>query len=125
MFKFYKCSKCGSIVLKVNDIGCPPSCCGEKMDLLEPNTVDAAVEKHVPAVECDGAKVTVKVGAVEHPMTDVHYISYIILETSDKFMVKELTAADKPEAVFMMAEGEKSVAAYEYCTLHGFWKAEI
>jgi superoxide reductase len=35
-----------------------------------------------------------------------------------------LTASDKPEAEFDLG-GEKPIAAYEMCNLHGFWKAEI
>ena len=31
----------------------------------------------------------------------------------------------KPEAVFVLAEGEEVVAAYEYCNLHGFWKGTL
>ena len=29
------------------------------------------------------------------------------------------------EAVFALAEGEKPVAVYEYCNLHGLWKKEL
>ena len=36
-----------------------------------------------------------------------------------------LTPADKPEAVFAVAEGDKAVAVYEYCNLHGLWKVEL
>jgi len=28
-----------------------------------------------------------------------------------------------PEAVFAIADGDEFVAAYEYCNLHGLWKA--
>ena len=31
----------------------------------------------------------------------------------------------RPEAVFKLVEGEKALAAYEYCNLHGLWKAEV
>ena len=36
----------------------------------------------------------------------------------------DLKPGDKPEAVFALADGETVVAAYEYCNLHGLWKAE-
>ena len=49
---------------------------------LIPNTVDAAYEKHVPAIEHHGDSVLVKVGSVAHPMLDVHYITFIVLETA-------------------------------------------
>ena len=92
---------------------------------LVPNTTDGAHEKHVPAVEIDGNKVTVTVGEVEHPMMDAHYIQWIILETNMGRARRELKPGAKPQAVFMLAEGEEPVAAYEYCNLHGFWKKEL
>ena len=29
------------------------------------------------------------------------------------------------DAEFILAEGDRAVAAYEYCNLHGLWKADI
>lgn len=92
--------------------------------LLKANTVDAAKEKHVPVIEVEGKKVLVKVGEVEHPMTDVHYISHIALETNKGVRIVEKKPGEKPVAEFVLEEGEKPLAAYEYCTLHGFWKKE-
>ena len=91
-------------------------------DLLTPNTTDGAYEKHVPVIEQQGDHVTVKVGSVPHPMLDVHWIEWIILETQSGFQKKDLTPDDKPEADFAVTE--PIVAAYEYCNLHGLWKAE-
>ena len=50
MKKLYKCMHCGNIIEMVEDKGVPVVCCGEKMVLLDPNTTDAATEKHVPVV---------------------------------------------------------------------------
>ena len=66
--KFYICNHCGNIIAYVKSSGVPVVCCGEKMQELVPNTTDAAVEKHVPVIQIDGAKVTVTVGSAEHPM---------------------------------------------------------
>jgi superoxide reductase len=125
MLEMYRCSLCGNIVIMGYKGGGTLSCCGQDMELLKPNTVDAAQEKHVPVVTVDGDKVTVKVGSVEHPMTPEHYIGSILLETSRSLQVKYMKPTDKPEAEFVLAPGEKAVAAYEYCTLHGLWKTEI
>ena len=89
---------------------------------LIPNTTDAAGEKHVPVIEAAGDTVTVKVGSVEHPSLDAHYIEVIVLVTESGMQMKWLKPGMKPEAVFKTAE--KVVAAYEYCNLHGLWKAE-
>lgn len=125
MVKLYRCAHCGNIVEMVEDKGVKVVCCGEPMQLLNPNTTDAATEKHVPVVEASGNKVVVKVGSVEHPMTEEHHISFIILETDKGVQKKYLDPTGKPEAEFVLADGEKAVAAYEYCNLHGFWKAAL
>ncbi|MFZ2243363.1 MAG: desulfoferrodoxin family protein, partial [Blautia wexlerae] len=31
---------------------------------------------------------------------------------------------NKPEAEFFLADGETLTAVYEYCNIHGLWKAE-
>ena len=124
MLKFYKCAHCGQIILKVKETPVPVVCCGEPMKQLVPNTTDAANEKHVPVVEVNGNTVNVKVGSVEHPMLDVHYIEWIVLETTNGYQVKKLNPGQKPEAIFVLAEGEEVVCAYEYCNLHSLWSTK-
>ena len=123
--KFYRCEKCGKIVEMIKSSPCPTMCCGEAMVEMVPGTSDGAHEKHVPAVTVDGNTVNVKVGEVEHPMMDAHYIMWIALETKQGVQRKSLNPGEKPEAVFALAEGDEAVVAYEYCNLHGLWKAEI
>ena len=125
MIKLYKCNHCGNIVKMVVDKGVTPACCGEPMQLLEPNTTDAATEKHVPLIKEEGNKVIVNVGSAEHPMSEEHHIAFILLETNKGVQEKHLDPTGKPEAEFVLADGAKAVAAYEYCNLHGFWKATI
>ena len=90
---------------------------------LKPFEVDGAKEKHVPVVNKDGVKVGIFVGEVAHPMQDVHFIEWISIETNKGFQVKYLNPEDKPEASFLLLEGEELIAAYAYCNLHGLWKA--
>ena len=123
--KFYRCEKCGKIVEMIKSSPCPTMCCGEPMVELVPGTSDGAYEKHVPAVTVNGSKIIVKVGEVEHPMLEAHYIMWIALETKQGIQRKALNPGEKPEAVFAIAEGDEAVAAYEYCNLHGLWKADI
>lgn len=87
------------------------------------NTVDAAQEKHVPVIEVAGDTVTVKVGSVEHPMLDAHYIEFIVLVTEGGMQMKWLKPGMKPEATFKTID--KPVSAFEYCNLHGLWKADV
>lgn len=124
MAKFYICSHCGNIAQLVKNVGVPVFCCGQKMEELTANTVDAAQEKHVPVVTVNGNEVLVKVGEVTHPMTEEHLITWIYLETDKGGYIRNLTAQDAPEAKFVLTD-EKPVAVYEYCNLHGLWKAEV
>ena len=118
--KFFKCPDCGTVLIPDRSEDFAP----KKLVELVPNTTDAAGEKHVPVITVDGSCVRVAVGAVEHPMLDAHYITFIVLETSQGYQKRDLKPGEKPEAVFALAEGETAVAAYEYCNLHGLWKAE-
>ena len=79
----YQCPDCGYIVEVVNpgspdlicsgeafaatcvEVAAGLECCGKKMIKLEPNTVEASQEKHLPVVTIEGNIVKVKVGSVE------------------------------------------------------------
>ena len=122
--KSYICSQCGNIVYKVKDSKVPVFCCGKPMNELTANTVEASVEKHLPVVEVEDNVVRVTVGAVEHPMAEEHFIEWIYLETENGGQYKKLTPGQVPAAVFTVT-GDKAVAAYAYCNLHGLWKTDI
>ena len=123
MAKFYKCNHCGNVIGKVVDSKVPVVCCGEKMEELVANTVDASAEKHVPVVtKVDDCTIKVEVGSVPHPMTPEHHISFIYVETENGGQRKALKPGRDPGATFCVGD-EKVVAVYEYCNLHGLWKA--
>ena len=122
VLEVYKCNICGNIVELFISGGGPLACCGEAMQLLTENTVDASKEKHVPVIEKGDGKVTVKVGAVPHPMEEAHYIQWIEVIDGDKISRKMLKPGEAPEATFCVKSDQ--VVAREYCNLHGHWKAE-
>lgn len=122
--KLLYCTHCKKIVEVVNDNKVPVICCGEPMKEIVPNSTEAAVEKHLPVISEENGVVKVTVSTVTHPMTAEHYITNIWLETNKAIYKKVLSPDLAPEAQFILAEGEKAVAAYEYCNLHGLWKAE-
>lgn len=123
--KFYICEHCGNIIGKIHDSGVPVVCCGQKMTQLIPGTVEASAEKHIPVAAVEGNTVRVEVGAVAHPMVEEHYISWIYLQTTSGGQRKNLTPGSAPSVTFALTDGEKSVAVYAYCNLHGLWKADI
>ena len=120
--KFYRCKKCGKIIAIVKGSPCPTMCCGEAMEEMIPGTTDASQEKHVPVYEVKDGKVIVTVGAVEHPMTEAHYIEWVSLQTKYGNQRKALEPNDAPEVCFRICDGDEVEAVYAYCNLHGLWK---
>ncbi|MDR0851215.1 MAG: desulfoferrodoxin [Clostridiales Family XIII bacterium] len=122
--KIYRCNHCGLIVEPINGVSVVPVCCGDKMEVVVANTTDAAQEKHVPVIEKNGNTVTVKVGSVAHPMLEEHFIQWIVLNSGKVTQRAVLSPGEAPEAVFTVADASAPLTAYEYCNLHGLWKAE-
>lgn len=120
--KFLKCMHCGTIVAVVKDSGVPVVCCGETMREIKAGEMDAAVEKHVPVYEVAGNIANVTVGEAEHPMLPEHYIEWIMMQTEQGNQRKELRPGEAPKASFALCDGDKVIAVYTYCNLHGLWK---
>ena len=120
-YQVYKCEACGNIVEVLHGGGGELVCCGEAMQLLTENTVDAAKEKHVPVIEKVDGGYKVSVGAVAHPMEEKHYIEWIELIADGATYRKYLEPGAVPEAVFTVTAA--TVNAREFCNLHGLWKA--
>ena len=118
--KFYICKKCGKMIAMVK-LRCDTFCCGEEMQEIIPNTSDGAKEKHVPVFEQVGNIINVKVGDVEHPMLDNHYIEWIMVETKEGNQRKTLKPGEKPCASFALVEGDELIAVYAYCNLHSLF----
>ena len=123
--RFYICEHCGNIIGKIKDSGVSVVCCGQKMTPIIPGTVEASIEKHLPVVKYEGNTVTATVGSVLHPMSEEHSISWIYLETNVGGQRRNLSPTDAPVASFALTDGEKPIAVYAYCNLHGLWKTEI
>ena len=123
--KFYRCSICGNIIVKIIDSGVNPVCCGKSMEELVAKTSDMGMEKHVPAVtKIDDHTLKVEVGSVPHPMVDEHFIQWIYLETETGGQFVNLTPQSQPVALFDISQC-KPVAVYEFCNLHGLWKKSL
>jgi len=118
----YKCSGCGVVVESLWDGEESLSCCGNEMKELVANTTDGAKEKHVPVIERDGKKVTVKVGSAAHPMTKEHYILFVELIAGDTVMRHNFKVGDTvAEATFYVEDENVELKAREFCNLHGLW----
>lgn len=120
--QLWRCLICGNVVEVTYVGGGELVCCGQPMQLLAENTVDAAVEKHIPVITDLGDKIEVKVGSVPHPMEAKHYITFIEVLTDTKVIRKELKPGDEPKAIFNI-KMDKVKEVREYCNVHGLWKA--
>ena len=122
--RFFTCEECGTMFEYIGEAEASAMCNGQKITEVIPGTTDGAHEKHIPVVKVDGDRVIVDVGTVEHPMMEEHFIQWVVIETTNGSQRKMLHYQDKPKAEFKLTDGEKFVAAYEYCNLHGLWKAQ-
>lgn len=117
-----KCAHCGALVKVLEDCncgGCGIQCCGEEMKKVEPNSVDAAVEKHVPVYEIIDDKIKVN---VNHVMEDEHFIEWISMVTDKKEITVKFNPGEKAECQFCYVEGAK---LYAYCNKHGLWQTIV
>jgi superoxide reductase len=117
----YKCGVCGNIIEVLHAGKGNLVCCGQPMNLLVENTVDAAKEKHVPVIETVEGGVKVKVGEVPHPMEEKHWIEWVEIIADGKTYRQYLNPGETPEATFNVTANQ--ITAREYCNIHGLWKA--
>ena len=100
-----KCMSCGAIVKVLKDCtcnNCGIKCCGEEMQILLPNSVDAAIEKHVPTYEKVEDEILVK---VNHVMEKEHFIEWISLVKENKEIMIQLFPEQSPEVRFPYIPG--------------------
>ena len=118
-----KCEKCDAMVKVIKDCNCNDDhgiqCCGEKMKELIPNSVDAAVEKHVPTYEVREGKIFVK---VNHVMEEDHYIEWISIVYDNKEVTTYFKPGEKVETHCKYIPGS---TIYAYCNKHGLWKKDV
>ena len=117
-----KCSKCGATVKVIEDCtceGCGIKCCNEEMQVMMPNSVDAAVEKHVPTYNIVDDEIVVK---VNHVMEQEHFIEWLSLVADNTQYTVKLNPEQEAEAKFPYIKG---ATIYAYCNKHGLWKAEV
>ncbi len=117
--ELYKCEDCEDIVEVIQEGKGNFICCDKPMKLLEPGTEDEGYEKHVPVIEKTDKGIKVKVGSVEHPMVESHFIQWIEVIADGKVYREYLKPGQKPEAEFCVKS--ENVTAREYCNIHGHW----
>jgi superoxide reductase len=122
--QIYKCQTCGNVVEVVRAGICDMVCCDKPMLAEKANSVDAALEKHVPVIEKIDNGFLVKVGSEPHPMLPEHHIEWIELIANGQVYRKELKVGEAPEAIFLIRV-QGPVEAREYCNLHKLWNSRF
>ncbi len=118
-FQIYKCEVCGNIVEVLHESSGKLACCGQPMKLQKENSKGKYAKKHAPVIERNKEGVSIKIGAVEHPMEKDHYIEWIEIFTNKGRSKKFLKPGDKPELMFPVKA--KKIKARMYCNVHGLW----
>lgn len=118
----YKCLVCGNIVDVLHEAGGELVCCNQSMNLVAENTIEASQEKHIPVIEKVENGTLIKVGSIEHPMDQDHYIEWIEATNSKNQVIRlDLVPGDKPE---MLIQSDLNIlSARAYCNLHGLWSS--
>ena len=117
-----KCKSCGAMVKVLKDCTCENcgiKCCGEEMEILVPNSVEAAIEKHIPTYEKVEDEIFVK---VNHVMEKEHYIEWVALVKDNKEYIVNLYPEQNAECRFKYIPGS---TIYAYCNKHGLWKKDV
>ena len=122
MAKFYICRRCGNLAGMVRDSGVPMVCCGQKMEELVPNTVEASGEKHLPVVTVEDGALNVNIGSVDQYHVDgvsdydngrlSEYLGCI--DESDRALAEfldELRELDRPVVVVFFGDHQPALSS--------------
>ena len=123
--KFYRCEHCGNFITFLYNSGARPVCCGDAMSDVPVNTSDSAGEKHIPTLVRNGDRVVVTIGSIPHPMSVMHHINWIALETQDGLYIRQLEPDHDPQTEFVLSTGDSIKNVYAFCNIHGLWKLSL
>ena len=123
-YEVYRCEICGNIIEVIHEGSNTLMCCGQLMKQVVLEANQERQEKHLPVVEKKDRKLTVKIGAVLHPMLAEHYIEWIEVINGDESVRSFLNPGDEPIAEFEMESGGEIIVR-TYCNLHGLWQSIV
>ena len=111
--KFYVCPVCGNVMVSTGEV--PVSCHGVELMPLEAEEPD---ESH--AVSMDRVEDELYVQA-DHPMTKLHYISFIAAVSPDRVQLAKTYPESGAEVRFKI---DQVSALYVYCNKDGLFKVD-
>ena len=117
-----RCASCGALVKVLKDCDCENCgivCCGNQMEVVKANSVDAAAEKHIPTYEVVDGKLF---ATVNHVMEEDHYIEWIAIVGDNFEKIEYFKPGDEPKAHCKYVPGSK---IYAWCNKHLLWVKEV
>ncbi|MBT3405430.1 desulfoferrodoxin [archaeon] len=123
--EIYKCEICGNIIEVLHEGPGTLVCCGKPMNHMPEQSKGKYAEKHAPVIEKNEDGIKVKIGKVEHPMEDKHFIEWIEILTEKGVGRKYLNPKDNPKTEALFPIKSKIKKARMYCNIHGLWKTEF
>lgn len=141
MMKGFVCKVCGFISINGSAPDSCPVCRAAKTSFEERDAIKTAQddakagEKHTPVItivkKCglipEGCQdVHVKVGSVQHPMLQEHYITTIDFYIDKEFLSRVQLTPEKlnPAAALHVKATSGKLSVIEHCNVHGAWIQE-
>ena len=113
--KFYVCPVCGNVIQTTGEAVI--SCCGITLPPLEAEAANSDVE-HSLKIETVEDEYFV---TLNHPMTKIHYISFIAAISDNGVQLVKLYPESNAEARFKISRVRK---LYAYCNRHGLFEVD-
>ncbi len=127
--EIYECKVCGNVIEILETGNGTLVCCDEPMEKLNPTVTEKeGYEKHLPVISKKDDELIVRVGEIEHPMQEEHYINTIqIIENDVVIAEKSLKPGVQPKAIFYLKEinSKQNLSVRIFCNIHGVWVKEI
>lgn len=123
--ELYKCKVCSNLVEVVLSGEGELVCCGQPMELLQPQTVESETgEKHIPVFNTADNKTEIRVGANLHPMTEEHYIQFIETISTDNKKLERHYYQPDDTPVMCLDDASTVDKARAFCNIHGLWEGK-
>lgn len=106
--KFYVCSACGNILFSTGSASI--FCCGRKVEPQVASPSAASPEIRIEEIDADYFI------TLNHPMSKIHYISFVALVKSDRVLLNRLYPEQSPTTRFPLMGGAR---LYVYCVQDG------
>lgn len=119
--KIFMCNKCGNVIALVEGNEKLVKCCGENLSEVLVSSGEGEV-KHKPVMQIEDEQVYIRIGEIEHPMDEDHYIKWILVVSDKSSRMFKLNPGDAPECVVPYESG---MQVFAYCNKHSLWKSQL